>query len=43
MILGMPWLACYNPEIDWKIVEVEIIRCPDECGKQWKAKQTKPG
>ena len=23
VILGMPWLACYNPEIDWKIGEVK--------------------
>jgi len=22
VILGMPWLACHNPEIDWKTVEV---------------------
>ena len=27
IILEMPWLACYNPEIDWKIRE-------DKCGKQ---------
>jgi len=34
VILGMPWLACHNPEIDWKIGEVKIMRCPEECGKQ---------
>ena len=28
MILGMLWLACYNPEIDWKTGEVKIMRCP---------------
>jgi len=35
VILEMPWLAQHNPEIDWKIGEVKIMRCPDECGKQW--------
>jgi len=44
VILGMPWLAHHNPEIDWKIGEVKIMRCPDECGKKWRVgKQTKPG
>jgi len=33
VILGMPWLACHNPEIDWKIGEVKMTRCPEECGK----------
>ena len=28
VILGMPWLAAHNPEIDWKMREVYIIRCP---------------
>jgi len=43
VILGMPWLACHNPEIDWKTGEVKITRCPEECGKQWRPKQRKPG
>ena len=34
VILGMPWLACHNPEIDWRTEEVKITRCPEECGKQ---------
>ena len=34
VILGMPWLAHYNPEIDWRIGEVKMTRCPEECGKQ---------
>ena len=34
VILGMLWLACHNPEIDWRIGEVKIIRCPEECSKQ---------
>jgi len=36
VILGMPWLEHYNPEIDWKTGEVKITRCSDECGKKWK-------
>ena len=34
VILGMPWLACYNPEIDWRIGKVKMTRYPEECGKQ---------
>ena len=41
IILGMAQLAYYNPEIDWKIGEVKMTRCPDECGEQQKIKQTK--
>ena len=42
--MGMPWLRRYNPEIDWKTGEVKMTRCPEECGKKWKAgKQMKPG
>jgi len=44
VILGIPWLRRHNPEIDWKIGEVKMTRCPDECGKKWKTgRQTKPG
>jgi len=38
VILGMPWLACHNLEIDWRTGEVKITRCPEECGKQWRPK-----
>ena len=34
VILGMPWLAWHNPEIDWKTGEVKMTRCPEECEKQ---------
>jgi len=34
VILGMPWLAHYNPEIDWRIGEVKMTRCLEECSKQ---------
>jgi len=34
VILGMQWLACHNPEIDWKIEEVKMMRCPEKCSKQ---------
>ena len=43
VILGMPWLARHNPEIDWKTGEVKITRCPEECGKQWRPVQGKSG
>jgi len=41
VILGMPWLACHNPEIDWRTGEVKMTRCPEECGKQWRPVQEK--
>jgi len=34
IILGILWLAHYNPEIDWRTGEVKMTRCPEECGKQ---------
>jgi len=34
VILGMPWLAAHNPEIDWEKGEVKITRCPPICGKR---------
>ena len=36
VILGMSWLACHNPKIDWRTEEVKIMRCLEECGKQWR-------
>ena len=38
VILGMPWLAHYNPKINWKTGEVKIMRCPEEYEKQWRPK-----
>ena len=43
VILGMPWLAHHNPEIDWETREVKIMRYPEECGKQWRPVQRKLG
>ena len=43
VILGMPWLARYNPEINQKTGEVNMTRCPEECGRQWRPKQEKSG
>ena len=43
MILGMLWLACHNPEIDWRMDEVKMMRYPEECGKQWRSVQKKSG
>jgi len=33
VILGMPWLAAHNPEIDWEKGEVRMTRCSPLCGK----------
>jgi len=43
VILGMPWLVCHNPEIDWRTGEMKMTRCPEECGKQWRPVQEKSG
>ena len=43
VILGMPWLACHNSEINWRTGEVKMMRCPEECGKQWRPVQGKSG
>ena len=43
VILGIPWLAHHNPEIDWKTEEVKMTRYPEECGKQWRLVQGKSG
>jgi len=34
VILEMPWLVCYNPEIDWRTGEVKMTRYSEECGKK---------
>jgi len=34
LILGMPWLAAHNPEIDWKKGEVKMMCCPPICGRR---------
>ena len=43
VILEMLWLACHNPEIDWRTGEVKMTRCPEECEKQWRLVQGKSG
>ena len=34
VILGMLWLAAYNPKIDWEKGKVEMIHCPPIYGKR---------
>ena len=41
VILGMPWLAAHNPEIDWEKGEVKMTRCPLLCGKSDKVRKDK--
>ena len=43
VILGIPWLAHHNPEINWKTGKVKMTRCPEKCKKQWRPKQEKSG
>ena len=43
VILGMTWLVCHNPEIDWRTEEVKMTRYLEECGKQWRPVQSKLG
>ena len=33
IILGMPWLAAHNPEINWETRKVKITRCLPLCGR----------
>ena len=39
VILGMPWLAAHNPEINWEMGEVKITRCPPLCGRKSQKKE----
>jgi len=41
VILGMPWLAARNPEIDWEKGEVKMTRCPPWCGKDDRSKEAR--
>ena len=41
VILGIPWLAAHNPEIDWEKGEVRMTRCPPLYGKAIKIKEKK--
>lgn len=43
VILEMPWLAHYDPQINWKIEKMKMTRYPKECRKQWRPKQEKLG
>jgi len=39
VILGMPWLAAHNPEINWETGEVKMMRCPPLCGGKGRKKE----
>ena len=43
VILEMLQLTYHNSEIDWRIEEVKMTRCSEECKKQWRPKQGKLG
>ena len=36
MILGIPWLQAYNPEINWETEEIKMTRYPPLCGRNTK-------
>jgi len=39
VILGIPWLATHNPEINWETGEVKITRCLPLCGRRSQKKE----
>jgi len=39
VILGMPWLAAHNLEINWETGEVKMTRCPPLCGRRSQKKE----
>jgi len=39
VILGIPWLAAHNLEINWETREVKMTRCPPLCGGKTKKKE----
>jgi len=39
VILGIPWLAAHNPEINWETGEVKMMRCPPLCGGKSQKKE----
>jgi len=41
VILGMPWLAAHNPEIDWEKEEVKMTRCLPIYGKRKQERKKK--
>jgi len=41
VILGMPWLAAHNPEIDWEKEEVKMTHCPPICGRRKQGEKKK--
>jgi len=41
VILGIPWLAAHNPEIDWEKGKVKMTRCPPICRKRKQEREKK--
>jgi len=39
VILGMLWLATYNPKINWETGEVKMTRCLPLCGERSQTKE----
>jgi len=34
VILEISWFVCHNLEISWRMGEVKMMRCPEECERQ---------
>ena len=43
VILGIPWLATHNPEINWETGEVKMTRYSPLCGKNKEKKRKREG
>jgi len=41
VILEMPWLQAHNPEINWEMGEVKMMRCPPLYRRNTKLKEEK--
>jgi len=41
VILEMPWLQAHNPEINWEMEEVKMMRCPPLYRRNTKLKEEK--
>ena len=39
VILGIPWLAAHNPEINWETRKVKMTRCLPLCGRKSQKKE----
>jgi len=41
IILGMPWLAAHNPEIDWEKEKIKMTHCSPICRRRKQGEKEK--